>query len=183
MNYRKVWETANGPIPDGMEIHHIDGDRNNNDLCNLMMVTIHEHLDIHMRQEDWGAVQAILMRMDVVERGESIARYASMAQRKLINENNHNFQKIDRVAVSKKTISERLQNGLPAFLGIEDVTKNARNAGLAAKKKNAGFLNTETDSHGSKYVKNTFWWTHISGKRKRAETSPGIEWKKGMKYE
>ena len=39
MNYRKIWETHNGEIPkdtDGrsFEIHHIDGNRNNNSIEN-----------------------------------------------------------------------------------------------------------------------------------------------------
>ncbi len=69
MNYRKIWEEANGPIPideagRSFEIHHIDGDRNNNTLINLQCVSIIDHLIIHTKQGDWGAVTAILMRMD-----------------------------------------------------------------------------------------------------------------------
>jgi hypothetical protein len=42
-----VWEQANGPIPDGYQIHHIDGDKQNNDLANLTIVTPTEHKRIH----------------------------------------------------------------------------------------------------------------------------------------
>lgn len=181
--YRKIWESHYGPIPDGKEIHHIDGDRSNNNIDNLLLVTIQEHLAIHKSQGDWGAVQAILMRMSVQERGENISEYASKAQQKLISNGNHNFQKIDRKTISKKTIDARIANGSPAFLGIADTVENARNAGLKAKELQAGFLNTESEKHGSKYVKDTVWWTHVTGKRKRSECSPGEDWKRGMKYE
>lgn len=45
--HRYIWEQANGPIPEDMEIHHVDGDRHNNDLTNLQLVTRHEHRRLH----------------------------------------------------------------------------------------------------------------------------------------
>lgn len=68
MNYRKIWITANGPIPkdsDGRtyEIHHKDGNRENNDLDNLMCLSIQEHYDIHLAQKDYQACHAIKLRM------------------------------------------------------------------------------------------------------------------------
>lgn len=37
--HRVVWELVNGPIPEGMQIDHIDGNRTNNFLVNLRVVT------------------------------------------------------------------------------------------------------------------------------------------------
>lgn len=67
--YRKLWETTFGEIPKDdngrtFEIHHIDGNRENNSIENLMCVSIQEHYDIHFRQGDWGACQSIAIRMD-----------------------------------------------------------------------------------------------------------------------
>ena len=50
--HRRVWECERGPIPDGYEIHHIDGDGYNNDLSNLMCVTRSEHCRIEPRNTD-----------------------------------------------------------------------------------------------------------------------------------
>ena len=36
-NYRRIWEAAYGPIPEGMTIDHIDGDTSNNSLSNLRL--------------------------------------------------------------------------------------------------------------------------------------------------
>lgn len=41
--HRVVWQDANGPIPEGHHIHHIDRDRGNNSLENLEAVPAREH--------------------------------------------------------------------------------------------------------------------------------------------
>lgn len=53
MNYRKIWEKENGPIPKdengrSYDIHHIDGNRKNNSIENLMCVSIQDHYEIHL---------------------------------------------------------------------------------------------------------------------------------------
>jgi len=45
--HRAVWENANGPIPEGAQIHHKDGDTLNNDISNLVAVTPAEHASEH----------------------------------------------------------------------------------------------------------------------------------------
>ncbi len=45
--HRKVWESANGKIPKGHHIHHIDGNPYNNELSNLMCVTAEQHGEMH----------------------------------------------------------------------------------------------------------------------------------------
>jgi hypothetical protein len=69
-NYRKIWENIFGEIPkdkDGrsFEIHHKDGNRNNNSKDNLMCISIKEHYDIHYQQGDFGACVLIAKRMDM----------------------------------------------------------------------------------------------------------------------
>ena len=55
MNYRKLWESVNGKIPRddedrSYEIHHKDGNRKNNELSNLMCLSLDEHYEIHSKQ-------------------------------------------------------------------------------------------------------------------------------------
>jgi hypothetical protein len=46
MEHRLVWEAVNGPIPDGWDIHHIDGDTYNNDIDNLECLTHAAHAQL-----------------------------------------------------------------------------------------------------------------------------------------
>lgn len=45
--HRYVWRFYNGEIPDGYEVHHIDGNKSNNDISNLQLLELHEHKKLH----------------------------------------------------------------------------------------------------------------------------------------
>lgn len=48
--HRAVWEYYNGTIPAGWQVHHIDGDIDNNDISNLECLPRSEHLARHAEQ-------------------------------------------------------------------------------------------------------------------------------------
>lgn len=50
--HRVVWEYHNGEIPKGHHVHHIDGNRLNNSIENLILVTAKDHMSHHMKSED-----------------------------------------------------------------------------------------------------------------------------------
>lgn len=45
--HRVVWEHYNGPIPEGYVVHHIDGDKTNNDISNLAIMDDGQHKRLH----------------------------------------------------------------------------------------------------------------------------------------
>lgn len=66
-NYRAIWEKHFGKIPKDengqtYEIHHIDRNRNNNSIDNLMCVSKDEHIKIHFEAKEYAAAYAILKR-------------------------------------------------------------------------------------------------------------------------
>jgi hypothetical protein len=68
--YRRIYEQHFGPIPrdeDGRtyDVHHIDGNRKNNDPSNLVALSIKEHYKVHHEQGDYGAALRIIARMRV----------------------------------------------------------------------------------------------------------------------
>lgn len=46
--HRLIWEKHNGEIPKGYQIHHIDGNKLNNDISNLQLISAEEHTRLHM---------------------------------------------------------------------------------------------------------------------------------------
>ena len=68
--HRKIYEDHYGPIPkdsDGRsyEIHHIDGNHNNDDITNLLCVSIQEHYNIHYSQGNYKACLIMSDRMKI----------------------------------------------------------------------------------------------------------------------
>ena len=48
--HRDVWEYHNGPIPEDMHVHHIDGNTANNAIENLECITRDTHWDQHREE-------------------------------------------------------------------------------------------------------------------------------------
>lgn len=97
--YRKIYKEHYGPIPKddcgrSYEIHHIDGNHNNNNPNNLVAVTIQEHYDIHYSQGDYAACLFI-------------------AQYRL----NHTPEELSELA--RLNVNKRIQNGNHSWLGGE----------------------------------------------------------------
>lgn len=58
--HRVIWEKANGPIPEGLVIDHIDGNIRNNDLSNLRVITKREnHLNSKRSNNNTSGVTGV----------------------------------------------------------------------------------------------------------------------------
>lgn len=75
--HRLVWEAFNGPIPHGMVIDHIDGNRENNNLNNLRLVSQSENMSNTYNHNHGSATPVI--QIDA-ETGEIIAEYPTQAE-------------------------------------------------------------------------------------------------------
>ena len=56
--HRYIWEKVNGKIPKGYDIHHIDHNKDNNDISNLELISSITHQKIHAmelteEQKEW----------------------------------------------------------------------------------------------------------------------------------
>lgn len=51
LEHRYIWEQANGPIPRGYIVHHINGNIQDNRLENLLCISRKEHYRIHKEEE------------------------------------------------------------------------------------------------------------------------------------
>jgi hypothetical protein len=185
--YVKIWqEYYNKKLPKNMEIHHIDGNRNNNEPTNLLAVTIEEHLNIHKKQNDHGAVQAILMRMKrTSEQNTLLKEAASKHQRSLLKKGEHNFQKFSKEEKSNICREAALKT-VKQKTGIHSINSDPILAHKNAKKARAN-VSREKELEMMKVWKEKItgskWWVNNNGDRKRSKECPGEGWKVGMKYE
>lgn len=117
-NYRRIWEQANNqkiPKDDrgrSYEIHHIDGNHNNNDPSNLQLVTIEEHYEIHYAQGDWHACFKISKRMKMTpeETSELASELGKKSALKRVADGTHNF-------LGPESNLKRVADGTHPFLG------------------------------------------------------------------
>ena len=94
--YRKIYEDHYGPIPKEengrrYEIHHLDGNSNNNDPKNLIAVTLQEHYNIHYSQEDYIACRLIAGKLN--KDPAELFELKSKSEQKKIAEGKHNLVK------------------------------------------------------------------------------------------
>ena len=125
-NYRKIYKKHYGPIPcdsygRSYEIHHIDGNHNNNDPKNLIAITLQEHYDIHYAQGDWSACYYMsIQRMNKTP--AELSDLSKKIQLERVKNGTHHF--LDG-KISKKTNQTRVNNGTHHFLKRKDGTSIA----------------------------------------------------------
>lgn len=137
-SYRQIYEEYHGPIgydDQGrrLEIHHIDGNHNNNSINNLKLVTIQEHYNIHYSQGDWLACKLILSR--IAQEPDTQSKLMTFENLKRVKNGTHPFlggevaRQTQRKRVENKThhllkrddgssiTSDRVKNGTHPLLG------------------------------------------------------------------
>lgn len=163
--HRKIWENAHGKIPvddEGrtFEVHHINGDATDDRIENLIAVSIQEHFDIHHSQGDFGACQAIAMRM-----GLNVSDLAKKSAEKRIKNGTHNFLKSNRTEKmgneftsenASVLASERASNGeLPAQVsaknGEHHWQSEEHSLMISKRNKRFGGTVTATDLEGNTF--------------------------------
>lgn len=124
--YRRIWEQHNNQkIPKdnqgrSYEIHHIDGNHDNNHPSNLQLVTIEEHYKIHYNQGDWYACLMMSKRMKMSP--EEISELATKNVQKQLSDGTHPFLGGE---IQKITNAKRISEGTHNFLDSEFKRKQA----------------------------------------------------------
>jgi len=121
-NYRKIYENHKGKIPKqpngrSFQIHHKDGDHNNNSPENLVAITIQEHYKIHYAQGDFGACALLAKSMKLPTlQISALTREFNLTR---VRNKTHPFlTRPDGSSLSK----DRVKNGTNPFLTRKDGT-------------------------------------------------------------
>lgn len=125
--YRRIYEQYFGPIPKdeqgrSYEIHHIDGNRKNNDISNLACMPIAEHYDTHYIQGDWGACYAIAKRMKLDP--ILLSELSKKCQLKRVKDKTHHLLKRKD---GSSHASDRVDSGTHWFLAENGGSERSRN--------------------------------------------------------
>lgn len=120
MNYRKIYLHHYGSIPLDEEgrrfhIHHIDGNRKNNNIDNLIALSIKDHYNLHYQQGDWAACLKLAARMREPPHTKSFL--ASKANQSRIDAGTHIF--LDKEYARQRNL-DRVKNGTHNLLKRED---------------------------------------------------------------
>jgi len=94
MSYRKIYNNYHGLIPIDeygrpYDIHHIDRNKSNNSIENLVALSIEEHYNAHYVAGEYRAAHAILLRMN--KPTEQIRKLASMAAKERVENGTHHW--------------------------------------------------------------------------------------------
>ncbi len=68
--HRSTWEAEHGAIPDGHYIHHVNGDRLDNRLDNLSLITSADHCKLHRPRLGYRAPVKTVCRVCGGDRNE-----------------------------------------------------------------------------------------------------------------
>lgn len=69
--HRRIYEAHNGAIPEGYHIHHLDGDKSNNEISNLVILQGREHEHLHWEAKTEKQVQ--WYRNNLIEKAQPAA--------------------------------------------------------------------------------------------------------------
>ena len=125
-HYRKVWTEHYGPIPKdekgrSYEIHHKDGDRDNNHISNLQCVSIEEHYQTHYSQGDWAACFRIAQRMKLSPEVKS--ELMSKSNKRRLKEGTHSFLQEQTEQNRAAAVNVRIASGVQGFQNPNQIKK------------------------------------------------------------
>lgn len=112
--HRAVWEYYNGKIPEGHQIHHIDGDIDNNDISNLECISRKDHLSMHAQKNKENDEYVNKNRKQLAEASKRAALWHSSGEGKKWHSEHakNSIQKTQRIE-KKCAFCEKTMQALP----------------------------------------------------------------------
>ncbi len=178
MHYRKIWKKHFGEIPidengRSYEIHHIDGNTKNNNISNLMCISIQEHYNIHYNQGDYGAAFRIAQRLklDPIVKSELMSK----SNIKRLKEGTHTFQNKKVRDSINSTMQKLIQEGKHPFQNPDIIKKAVK---VKQNKYNHEQLSEQTKKGWIKWKQSNpdVSIRTLQGSKKGADKTRGTKW-------
>lgn len=133
--HRYIWEYHNGPIPKGSHIHHIDGDKSNNVIENLMLLGHGEHATLHGNERAEKAYNEMIRNLNENARPKASEWHGSREGKEWHKKHYENTK--DKLHIKKifecKECGLRfkaIDNGLTSFCSNKCKSKWRRKSGI-----------------------------------------------------
>lgn len=151
--HRRIWEQKNGPIPEGFHIHHIDGNKENNDISNLECISKGEHsrkthtgnkymLGFHHTEETKQKISASHTGKNLSYDHKSKISIASFDDNRLSSRNTTGFRGVSFDKKSNKYRSQIMIMGKYKLIGkyntAEEASEEYEKERLLARQNPAG---------------------------------------------
>lgn len=142
--YRRLYEQAHGPIPKDKQgrtydIHHLDGNHSNNDVSNLIALSVVDHFWEHWINGDYGACYKITKRMSLTP--EELSELGRLSNKERLADGTHNFY---GGKIQSKTQRRMVCEGTHPFISSE---WQSDNAAKRVEKGTHNFLGENNPSH------------------------------------
>ncbi len=132
--HRQIYKRHHGSIPKesngrSYEIHHIDGNHENNSIENLVALTLQEHYNVHYGQGDYYACWLIARKLKMPP--EEVSRLAKLSADERVKNRTHHLLKENREKFgitnekhASDTSKRRVEAGTHNFLGDNNPSLN-----------------------------------------------------------
>lgn len=172
--HRAVWEHYHGEIPQGFLVHHIDQDKSNNAIENLMLMPKPKHSEMHTSEYAKRQYDKIIHNMNTNVRPKAVEWHKSSAGRKWHKKHYENtktalYEKVEKPCMycgasfkgtkgnSSKFCSNKCKSAHRRKSGLDNIEKICENCGgayIANKYQRTSFCSPECNMQGRKNRKN-----------------------------
>lgn len=166
--HRYIYEKYNGPIPKGYDIHHIDHNKDNNEIENLQLLSSTKHKSIHAKEVSDETRQKYRDNMNNVVRPKAIEWHKSAEGRAWHREQwkvslgNYIQEKTKMICLNCGKEFETVYNGVNKFCSNNCKSAYRRKLGKDNVTRKCKVCNTEFTTN--KYSKRTLcskcWHSH-----------------------
>ena len=157
-----VWSSHNGAVPQGWYVHHVDENKSNNDISNLVLMTKNAHSKLHTQERAESNYDAIVENLQVNALPAAVKWHKS--------EEGRNWHKKHYAKTKEKLLQPHdytCEECGKAFQSTQNNAKFCRNACKSKYRRRIGYDNVQSKCIvcGAQFEKNKYSRTQTCSKK------------------